>query len=101
MWKMIFRFPAFLLKFFQNFAINLTVPETFPKNAKPWKSVRAFWIYSVRKENPTYFYYISIVQKSILYYIEHSYYIYRMFYPVLLLDCEGQIGGHSIYNTDA
>uniref|UniRef100_A0A2H1WLA7 SFRICE_028064 n=1 Tax=Spodoptera frugiperda TaxID=7108 RepID=A0A2H1WLA7_SPOFR len=34
-------------------------PETFPTNAKPWKSVRAFWSYSVRKENPTYFYIID------------------------------------------
>uniref|UniRef100_A0A2H1W3S5 SFRICE_026808 n=1 Tax=Spodoptera frugiperda TaxID=7108 RepID=A0A2H1W3S5_SPOFR len=35
--------------------INLTEPETFPKNSKPWKSVRTFWSYSARKENTTYF----------------------------------------------
>uniref|UniRef100_A0A2H1WI42 SFRICE_018145 n=1 Tax=Spodoptera frugiperda TaxID=7108 RepID=A0A2H1WI42_SPOFR len=54
------RFPAFILKIFLNFlAINLTEPENFPKNAKSWKSVRAFWSYSARKENPTYFYIID------------------------------------------
>lgn len=49
-----------LLNFFSCifFAINFTVPETFPTNPKPWKSVRAFWSYSVRKENLIYFYII-------------------------------------------
>uniref|UniRef100_A0A2H1VKP6 SFRICE_013801 n=1 Tax=Spodoptera frugiperda TaxID=7108 RepID=A0A2H1VKP6_SPOFR len=31
-------------------AINFTAPETFLVNAKPWKLVRAFWSYSIRKE---------------------------------------------------
>uniref|UniRef100_A0A2H1VTU3 SFRICE_040550 n=1 Tax=Spodoptera frugiperda TaxID=7108 RepID=A0A2H1VTU3_SPOFR len=44
---------------FLNFVKNLTEPETFPTNVKPWKSVRAFWSYSVRKENSTYFYIID------------------------------------------
>uniref|UniRef100_A0A2H1VLB6 SFRICE_026078 n=1 Tax=Spodoptera frugiperda TaxID=7108 RepID=A0A2H1VLB6_SPOFR len=55
---------GFFLKFFLFFfAINLTEPVTFPTNAKPWKSVRAFWSYSVRKENPTYFYIIDSLPK--------------------------------------
>uniref|UniRef100_A0A2H1X2F7 SFRICE_026127 n=1 Tax=Spodoptera frugiperda TaxID=7108 RepID=A0A2H1X2F7_SPOFR len=37
-------------------------PETFPTNIKPWKSVRAFWSYNVRKENPTYFSYVTIIK---------------------------------------
>uniref|UniRef100_A0A2H1VS59 SFRICE_013839 n=1 Tax=Spodoptera frugiperda TaxID=7108 RepID=A0A2H1VS59_SPOFR len=47
------------------FATNLTEPETFPTNAKPRNSVRVFWSYSVRKENPTYFYIIDIIDNKL------------------------------------
>uniref|UniRef100_A0A2H1VKT9 SFRICE_028572 n=1 Tax=Spodoptera frugiperda TaxID=7108 RepID=A0A2H1VKT9_SPOFR len=41
------------------FCLYLTEPEIFPTNIKPWESVRAFWSYSVRKENTIYCYIIE------------------------------------------
>uniref|UniRef100_A0A2H1WDZ9 SFRICE_022981 n=1 Tax=Spodoptera frugiperda TaxID=7108 RepID=A0A2H1WDZ9_SPOFR len=41
------------------FAINLAEPESFPTNAKSWKSVPAFSSYSIREENSTHFYIID------------------------------------------
>ena len=57
-------FPLFSVEIFPEFFLNLTEPETFPTNAKPWKSVCAFWSYSVRKENSTYFY-IAVITTTI------------------------------------
>uniref|UniRef100_A0A2H1VI93 SFRICE_016284 n=1 Tax=Spodoptera frugiperda TaxID=7108 RepID=A0A2H1VI93_SPOFR len=50
-------FPVFLLfsSIFPHFFFAINLAEPSPTNAKPWKSVHAFWSYSVGKENPTYF----------------------------------------------